>query len=181
MIDTFISYVVLTVQLYTIFLMVQYVVVNFGYRFLTGIIDILLKLTDTTKLVRYMYSEGVYHHYFYNGQEFIVMDKSIVDRPDLLEILKDRNEILLVHISIDSRIIDITEDFKKFACYFNKYTCNWNYVLDYCLSRYSQASIFGTDDAIQIHYNNDELTSRKTLLNTVKGNEFDIYDTIMTH
>lgn len=103
-----------------------------------------------------------YHHYFINGNEFVICDDTT--RPDnnvIHKILHTRNDILYASLIVLGIEYDITHDMRKFMCYFNDSDngqVSWTKVLVYCFRYYSSEGLFDRDSTLLITYNDEGMT-----------------------
>jgi hypothetical protein len=169
MLETVIGYTFFFVQLYSVFTVLKFFTLKFGYRLLKLVTKFIFYVAPETSDVKHLYSTNNFHHYMYKNHEFILVDG---DGPpvqsDLDVVVHHKNDILLVTECIRDSRRDITTEFRKFMHYFREKDCTWSMVLEYCKIH--------PDAYIQIYYNDDDFSMKSVgVCDISHESEFDVF------
>ena len=138
------------------------------YRVLRFVTDVFLFTRDKfaigTNYIQYIKTDNLhgrdYHHHHYDGHDFIVVNSDKTDLYHVHDSLLYKNDVVFVNVVINNKQFDITHDIRRFVCYFrNKRLVDWDTVLIYCFKDHDDTGLFDKSTKVEIHYNDDEMTS----------------------
>lgn len=131
------------------------------------------------KKVKTVHAHGeIYHLYKYHNCDFILIDGH-GDLPDVEYIRQcDNLKFSIVFFTINLReleYIDATEDVRKFTHYMNNnHPIGWYKIISYCLRGLSKEHWLKDDSVVEIHYNDEDMTSKRIKIKDLVKYQFSL-------